>query len=186
MSSMQVSMRRVPSMVVLALVFASACADEDGAPSNEGALPGVTLPGVAAGAPRSKVVVASTAQTTRVSLTPSSRPARSAQPPVFYRVQVREGDTVGSVARTYGIRAEYVVWNNEDALQNGELVEGALLAIPSVEGIIHTVRLGETLAEIATRYGVEVQAIIDFPSNGISSPTAVPGSTILVPGGRKP
>jgi spore germination protein len=105
---------------------------------------------------------------------------------VFYRVQVGEGETVDVIARRFGVRRESVIWNNEATVGDGEPLKGSLLAIPSVDGIIHEIRPGETLAEIASRFGVEVQAIIDFPSNAINSPTAVPSGTILVPGGRKP
>lgn len=175
---MKVSMWRPASTLLALMVLVGACADEDlgtGAPASAPDVAGVTLPGVAAGAPTS----------TRVAVTPSIAPARGILP-IFYRVEVREGDTVEVVARRFGLRPEYAIWNNEGALRDGELVEGALIQIPSVDGIIHHVRLGETLAEIAALYGVDVQAILDFPANAISSPTAVPSGTILVPGGRKP
>ncbi len=161
----------------LALLTA-ACADEDlvgraSAPAD------ITLPGVAAGAP--------TPTSGRVSVAASKGSPASEQLPVFYRYQAREGDTIASVAARFGIAREYVVWNNEGTLRAGALVAGALIEIPSIDGIIHHVRPGETLAEIAAYYSVEPRAILDFPANGLSGPTAVPlGAVILVPGGRRP
>lgn len=176
---MKVSMWRLASTLLTLMALAGACADEDlgtGAPASAPDVAGVTLPGVAAGAPA----------TTRVAVASSTQPAR-AMPPIFYRVEVREGETAGDISERFGIDPEYVVGNNEGALRDGELVEGALIQIPSVDGIIHHVRLGETLVEIAALYGVDVQAILDFPANAIGSPSSMPANAvILVPGGRKP
>ncbi|MSP22927.1 MAG: LysM peptidoglycan-binding domain-containing protein [Dehalococcoidia bacterium] len=160
--------------LALALLVA-VCADEDLDTTKRGKPPSITVMGVGAGARRTERVT--------ISL---GAPTGREQLPVFYRVQVHPGDTVEIVARRFGISPEYVVWNNEGALRNGEPVEGSLLALPSRDGILHEIRLGETLSEIAARYGVALQDILDFPANGIGNPTTVPARTILVPGARKP
>lgn len=110
------------------------------------------------------------------------------QVPLFYRYSVREGDTVESIARQFTIRPETVRWNNQAALAGGEPARGMLLDIPSVDGILHRVRLGETLSEIAERYGVSVDAITSFPPNGLEPGRPAPrqDAVILVPGGRPP
>lgn len=132
-------------------------------------------------------------------LTPSSTPTglrvqasqTSVRPveqvPLFFRIEVREGETVESIARRFGLRPESIRWNNEAALVSGEPPRGTLLDIPSVDGVLHRVRPGETLSEISAHYGVSVDAITAFPPNGLGSP---PGprndGLILVPGGRPP
>jgi len=59
-----------------------------------------------------------------------------------------------------------------------------VLRVPAVEGVLHTMELGETLSDIAARYGVAVEAIVDFPANGLLAPEdGRPGAVILVPVG---
>ena len=108
------------------------------------------------------------------------------QIPLFYRYEVLEGDNISSIAEKFGIAREYILWNNIEVIDDENLLQpGQLLQIPAVEGIIHAVRLDETLTEIAAQYDADVQDIIDFPANDLSDPNQLrEGSMILVPGGR--
>ena len=108
------------------------------------------------------------------------------QIPLFYRYEVIEGDNISRIASRFGIASSYIVWNNADVLDNADLLTiGDALQIPSVEGIIHAVRLGETLTEIADRYDADVQDIIDFRANGLADPNLLSeGAIVLVPGGQ--
>ena len=54
-----------------------------------------------------------------------------------------------------------------------------------MDGILHRIRLGETLSEIASRNGVEMEAIIMFPVKDLTSSRPLDGGVIPVPGGRK-
>ena len=100
---------------------------------------------------------------------------------------MQPGDTVTVVAERFRIQPEYVIWNNEHAMRDGDLIEGARLDIPSTNGILHRPQPGETLADIAARYGVEVQAILDHPANAsVAAVSPLPPATILVPNGRIP
>jgi murein DD-endopeptidase MepM/ murein hydrolase activator NlpD len=108
------------------------------------------------------------------------------QIPIFYRYEVKQGDTVSSIAKRFGVGSDYIVWNNIDLQTNENLLRpGQLLQVPSVEGIIHAVRLGETLTEIAEHYDARVVDIINFPANNIPNANSLTeNTTILVPGGR--
>ena len=108
------------------------------------------------------------------------------QLPLFYRYVVRQNDTVTGIASRFGIDAQYIIWNNIGTLTDADLLTpGQQLQIPSVEGIIHGVRLHETLIEIGDLYDAAVSDIVAFPANNISDPDQLQeGSTILVPGGR--
>ncbi|MDA0301407.1 MAG: M23 family metallopeptidase [Chloroflexi bacterium] len=107
--------------------------------------------------------------------------------PVFFEYKVQTGDTVSGVASRFGIRSTYVTWNNADVTNANALKVGQRLQVPSVEGIIHSVRLGESVSEIAQRYDANAQDIIEFRANGLQGdPNRLrEGSQILVPGGRK-
>ncbi len=117
--------------------------------------------------------------------------AAAAQPieriPIFFEYRVQEGDTLSGVASRFGVRSSYVTWNNADVTDVDSLAVGQALQVPSVEGIIHSVRLGETVSEIALRYDADAQDIIGFRANGLlGDPNRLrEGSQILVPGGRK-
>ena len=110
------------------------------------------------------------------------RPSNSALLPL----RGQSGDTVSSIASRFGIDADYIVWNNIDILPNENLLTvGDQLQVPSVAGIIHDVRVDETLLEIAERYEAAVEDILAFAANGIGNADVLTeGVTILVPGGR--
>jgi murein DD-endopeptidase MepM/ murein hydrolase activator NlpD len=59
--------------------------------------------------------------------------------------------------------------------------------IPAGNGILHEIRLGDTLFDIATRYGVTVDAISGFAPNAISDSNVVLDQQLVyVPGGVIP
>ena len=113
--------------------------------------------------------------------------AQNDRVPVFFEYKVQQGDTLSGVASRFGIRSSYVTWNNADVTNANALTVGQTLQVPSVEGIIHSVRLGESVSEIAQRYDSNAQDIIEFRANGLQGdPNRLrEGSQILVPGGRK-
>ena len=106
--------------------------------------------------------------------------------PILYRYQIKEGDTLIGIALRFGIDQQYILWNNIDIVPDADLLTpGQTLQIPSVEGIIHDVRLHETLIEIAELYEANVDDIVGFAANNLPDANTVrEGSTILVPGGR--
>lgn len=65
--------------------------------------------------------------------------------PILYRYEIQDGDTLIGIALRFGIDAQYILWNNIDIVPDADLLRpGQTLQIPSVEGIIHDVRLHET------------------------------------------
>ena len=107
--------------------------------------------------------------------------------PIFFEYKVQNGDTVSGIAARFGIRTDYVIWNNADISNANALKPGQTLQVPSVEGIVHSVRLGDTVSDIAQRYDAKAADVIQFRPNGLSGdPNKLrEGSQILVPGGRK-
>lgn len=107
--------------------------------------------------------------------------------PIFLEYKVQNGDTVTGIAARFGIATKYISWNNVDILSDVDsLAPGMTLQIPSVEGIVHSVRFGETVSEIAARYDAKARDIVEFRANGLAGdPNRLrDGTLILVPGGR--
>lgn len=115
------------------------------------------------------------------------RAAAVAAPPELppYQVyEVQDGDTVSSIAARFGISASYVIANNAEIQNSDFLVLGQSIIIPAGDGILHEVRYGETLSDIASRYDVDVDAIVGFGSNGIDSADDITEAQLVyVPGG---
>ena len=134
----------------------------------------------------SDVDIAALARTAAVAVPASAvLPEREpASRPLFFRYEVQQGDTVGGIADRFGIASNYILWNNIDIIADANFLQiGQQLQVPSVAGIIHGVRVGETLYEIADRYDASVGDIIN--ANKLSADGFIrAGATILVPGGR--
>jgi len=109
-------------------------------------------------------------------------------PPVFVQYEVQPGDTASQIAERFGIATDYVVWNNVGVIADANaLTIGAMLQIPSVEGIIHSARVGDTVSDLAVEYDSTTQAIVDFEANGFAGDAnnLQVGALILIPGGRR-
>lgn len=107
---------------------------------------------------------------------------------LFFEYTVAAGDTLSSIAARYGIGVDYVEWNNADVTSDPSSLQiDEVLQIPSVEGILYDVRVGDTLVEIATKYGAEVEDIINFAPNGLTDPNDLrEGAQLLIVGGTRP
>ena len=107
--------------------------------------------------------------------------------PIFWEYEVQAGDTLSGIAARFGIGVDYIKWNNVDVADTNAIYPGLILQIPSVEGIVHSVKVNETVTEIATKYEADWRDIVEFRANGLAGdPNNIqPGSLILVPGGKK-
>jgi len=106
--------------------------------------------------------------------------------PISYEYIIRPGDNLTAISKAVNIDLDYIIWNNVGVSTPDRIYPGVLLRIPTVPGIIHAVRYGENLTEIAAQYGASMVDIVNFKGNQIDSPDNIPvGKEILVPGGRK-
>lgn len=114
-------------------------------------------------------------------------PAPTPPPPVYVIYTVQEGDTTDSLAARYGISAQSITWNNLDLENADVLVVGQFLRVPMTDGIIYEIRMGDTLGEIADRFGVDVQSIVGFAGNRLANADGIAESQIIfVPNGQMP
>jgi murein DD-endopeptidase MepM/ murein hydrolase activator NlpD len=100
---------------------------------------------------------------------------------------VAEGDTASAIAARFGINLQYLLAANSD-LRDGEFIAvGQKLIIPPGNGVLHDVRYGETLGDIADRYGVTVEDVLSWPGNNlVSADQVVEDQLVFVPDGVVP
>jgi surface antigen len=95
---------------------------------------------------------------------------------------VRAGDTVQSVAASYGLSPDTVRWANN--IVGDSLTAGKTLTIPPVDGVVYTVKSGDTPDSVAKVYAANKDRIVSFNDLEISGMTA--GARIVIPGGVLP
>ncbi len=107
--------------------------------------------------------------------------------PPYQVYQVQAGDTISAIAARFGIDTQYIIANNAEIQDSNFLALGQSIIIPAGNGILHEVRYGETLSDIAAHYNVDVSAITSFAPNHITSPDAIKETQLLfVPGATIP
>jgi murein DD-endopeptidase MepM/ murein hydrolase activator NlpD len=94
--------------------------------------------------------------------------------------ETKEGDTVESIAKRYGVAADTVRWAN--GITGSSVRAGTELLILPVDGIMHVVRRGQTLSRIAQLYGVPEDSIAS--QNKIKGGFIVAGQQLIIPGGK--
>jgi cell wall-associated NlpC family hydrolase len=118
---------------------------------------------------------------------PGTQPTSPPSPPIYIVYTVQDGDTVNGLAAGYGIAPSSILWNNLELESADSLVPGQQLRVPTSDGIIYDIRSGDTLGDIADRFGVDVQAIINFSGNNLKSADSIAeNQTIFIPNGRMP
>jgi murein DD-endopeptidase MepM/ murein hydrolase activator NlpD len=107
--------------------------------------------------------------------------------PLFVEYNVQEGDTVAQLALDFGVTEQTILENNQEIDDPAALEIGEHLIIPTVDGVLHTVQLGQKLDQIATLFETDVESIVNFQGNGLRSPEDVrDGQVLLVVGGTFP
>lgn len=100
--------------------------------------------------------------------------------------EVKEGETVSSIAEEYGVSENTVLWEN-DLSANSKIKAGQKIKILPVSGVAHKVQSGDTIYSVAKKYQANAQAIIDFPFNDVGDNFQLStGDTLIVPDGAPP
>jgi murein DD-endopeptidase MepM/ murein hydrolase activator NlpD len=113
-------------------------------------------------------------------------PARPRLEITTYAVQA--GDNIESIAAKFGLEPTTVMWSNPAIEKAPDLLNiGQELTILPIDGVYHAVEEGDTLADLAESYKVEVKDILECPFNDLSSrDDLTAGMKLIVPGGTKP
>ena len=92
---------------------------------------------------------------------------------------VRTGDTLVGIADAHGVSMMTVWWANK-LTSKDDLHVGQVLTIPPVTGLVATVLEGDSLESLATKHGIEADAIYEV--NGLEDRALVIGQTLVLPG----
>ena len=104
--------------------------------------------------------------------------------PPFFSYTIQRGDTVTKLARRFGLQQESILFNNFELRDPDRLPVGGELTIPTADGVVYTVLLGDTLFAIADNFAAEVDDILAYEGNKLASADQlVEGETILLVGG---
>lgn len=125
---------------------------------------------------------------TPVAVTPEATPTSGE----VTEYTVQPGDWIFKIARQFGVEPEDIVELN-DLTSPSQISPGMVLKIPAPSGavetpeatgvaggVIHVVQSGEWIWQIARKYGVDPQAIID--ANDLTYPSMIyPGQELVIP-----
>jgi murein DD-endopeptidase MepM/ murein hydrolase activator NlpD len=101
---------------------------------------------------------------------------------------VQPGDSVYGIAAKFGLSAETIAWSNREALMDAPwlIKPGLALSILPVDGVYHTTRAEDTMASIASEYGVELVALYNEWNGLEEGEQPSEGQLLVVPGGKGP
>jgi murein DD-endopeptidase MepM/ murein hydrolase activator NlpD len=104
---------------------------------------------------------------------------------ISYTIQA--GDTMFGIAQQFNLQPESILWANPDLKDNPDLLSvGMEIAVPPVDGVLHTVQKGDTLDSVAKKYKVAPEAITAAIWNNLVPGQDLPiGMSIIVPGGKR-
>lgn len=105
-----------------------------------------------------------------------------AQPVEYQEYVVRSGDTISSISLRFGLSNIGTLISVNNIKNVRSLPAGQKLKVPNYDGIVYTVRTGDTLAGLSVRYSVPVETILDV--NDMDSDTVIPGNILFIPGGK--
>ena len=97
---------------------------------------------------------------------------------------VQPGDTVQSIANSYNISVNTMLWAN-DMTSSSAVKVGQSLTILPTDGVLHVVKSGDTMSAIAQNIKQHADDIISF--NGLANQDDIYiGDILIIPGGVMP
>ncbi len=113
-------------------------------------------------------------------------PKRPRKELVIYTVQ--QGDNLSTIAERYDVDVDTIIWANDKLEEDPDFLDlGQKLIVPPVPGVLHAMKSGDILADVAKKYKGELRTMLELEYNNLASATTVPvsGTKIMIPGGEK-
>jgi len=110
---------------------------------------------------------------------PKDRPRRYVE-----QYTVKGGDSLGKIAQYYEIKVETLLWANKLTAKS-VIKPGMILQVPPRDGVLVTVKKGDTLESLAKKYSADAADIVDH--NWLEKPyTLAVGTELFLPNGELP
>lgn len=102
------------------------------------------------------------------------------QPVTYQTYKVRSGDTISGIAKKFGLTNISTLISVNDIGNVRQLGAGQKLRIPSIDGIVYTVKKGDSINSIITKYKISQNALLDV--NELTTETLTAGQQLFLPG----
>ena len=106
--------------------------------------------------------------------------ANFTQPVSYQTYKVRSGDTISTIAKKFGLTNISTLISVNDIGNVRQLAAGQKLKIPSIDGIIYTVKNGDSLSSITSKHKISLEQLLDV--NELTSETLTAGQQLFLPG----
>ena len=102
------------------------------------------------------------------------------QPVTYQTYKVKAGDTISGIAKKFGLTNISTLISVNDIGNVRQLAAGQKLKIPSIDGIVYTVKKGDSLSSITGKYKISLEQLLDV--NELTSETLTNGQQLFLPG----
>lgn len=103
-----------------------------------------------------------------------------AEPVKYQNYKVRSGDTISGIAKKFGLKNVSTLISVNDIGNVRQLAAGQKLKIPSIDGIVYTVKKGDTLDSVVKANKIKFDELVDV--NDLSAETLTVGQQLFLPG----
>lgn len=102
------------------------------------------------------------------------------QPVTYQTYKVRSGDTIGGIAKRFGLSNISTLISVNDISNVRQLAAGQKLKIPSMDGIVYTVKKGDSIDSLCKKNNIKLETLLDV--NELISDVLTPGQQLFLPG----
>ena len=102
------------------------------------------------------------------------------QPVSFQTYKVKSGDTISGITSRFGLRNISTLISTNNISNVRQLTAGQKLKIPSMDGIVYTVKKGDSIDSVVAKYKIKMETLLDV--NELSSETLSVGQSLFIPG----
>lgn len=102
------------------------------------------------------------------------------QPVTYQNYKVKSGDTISGIVRKFGLSNISTLISVNDIDNVRQLAAGQKLKIPSIDGIVYTVKKGDTIDSIVAKYKIRLESLLDV--NELTTETLNVGQVLFIPG----